>query len=125
MTPPVRAVLYPLAVNEAGGRLAVEPDHAAHVDQLVRQVLLTAPGERVNRPDFGCGLRQMIFTPNSDVTAALAQVAVIQALETWLGTVIDVDQVVVTANAERLELQVAYVITARQERRYLNLEVAI
>jgi uncharacterized protein len=122
---PIRALRYPLAVDPPLGRLAIESDHAAHVDQLVRQVLLTGPGERVNRPDFGCGLRQMVFAPNSEVTATLAQVTVLQALQEWLGEVIDVDGVQVTAIEERLELVVAYVIRATQERRYLNLEVAV
>ena len=67
----------------------------------------------------------MVFAPNSDVTASLTQVMVFQALEKWLGTLIDVTQVEVNAIEEVLEVRIAYLLKARQERRYLNLEVTL
>jgi phage baseplate assembly protein W len=115
---------FPVAVDAGVGRLAVERDDARHVDQLIRQVLLTNPGERINRPGFGCGLRAMVFAPNSELTAGLAQVAVFEALTEWLGDLIDVDRVDASALGERLELRVAYVLRSSGERRFLNLEVA-
>ena len=45
-------------------------DDAEHVRDMIEQVLFTVPGERVNRPDFGCGLLQLVFAPNSDTLAA-------------------------------------------------------
>jgi uncharacterized protein len=117
------SVRYPFAVDSAAGRLAQEPDYAAHVDQLVRQTLLTSPGERINRPDFGCGLRRMVFAPNSPATASLLQVMILQALERWLADVVSVDQVRVVEADSRLEVTVAYVINARAQRRILNLVV--
>lgn len=115
---------FPVGVDAGVGKLAVERDNARHVDQLIRQVLLTNPGERVNRPGFGCGLRAMVFAPNSELTAGLAQVAVFQALTEWLSDLIDVDSVDARALSETLELQVAYVLRSSGERRFLNLEVA-
>lgn len=123
MRPVSDSVRFPYAVDRQAGRLAQEPDYAAHVDQLVRQVLLTSPGERVNRPDFGCGLRRMVFAPNSTTTASLLQVMVLEALERWLAGVITVDRVAVRATDATLEVTVAYVIDARAERRFLNLVV--
>jgi phage baseplate assembly protein W len=117
------SVRFPFAVDLEAGRLAQEPDYAAHVDQLIRQVLLTSPGERINRPDFGCGLRRMVFAPNSTTTASLLQVMVLEALQRWLTGVITVDQVRVLATDALLEVTVAYVIDARAERRFLNLAV--
>lgn len=117
------SVRYPFAIDPEAGRLAQEPDYAAHVDQLVRQVLLTSPGERINRPDFGCGLRRMVFAPNSTATASLLQVMVLEALERWLADVITVDQVRVVSRDSLLEVTVAYIINARAERRFLNLVV--
>lgn len=113
---------YPVGID-VSGRFAEEPDYAAHVEQLIRQVLLTSPGERTHRPDFGCGLRAMVFAPSSDASAQLLQVMVKQSLDRWLGSVIHVDEVEVRAAEERLEVRVAYLLTARGERRYLNLEV--
>jgi phage baseplate assembly protein W len=90
---------------------------------MMFQVLFTAPGERVNRPDFGCGIKRLVFAPNSEVSAALAQVTIFQALNKWLGSAIDVNDVKAQAIEERLEISITYTLKARSERRYLNLEV--
>jgi len=122
---PFTSIRYPFAIDAGLGRLAEEPDYPAHVEQLMRQVLLTNPGERIDRPDFGCGIRRMVFAPNSDVSANLLQASVFQALDRWLGTVIKVDDVKATVIDERLEVRITYVLLARQQRRYLNVEVTI
>lgn len=125
MNTPITSIHYPFAIDAGVGRLAEETDYAAHVEQMIKQVLFTNPGERINRPDFGCGLRRMVFAPNSEVTASLTQVTVFQALETWLGNLINVDEVRVKAIEEVLEVRIVYMLKARQERRYLNLEVTL
>ena len=76
------------------GRVA-DALHVDHIRQLIEQVLFTAPGERVNRPDFGCGLKQMVFLPNSDALAAATQVLVQGAPQRWLERVIQVERVAV------------------------------
>ena len=93
------------------------------MDQLIRQVLFTSPGERVNRPDFGCGIKRLVFAPNSEVSANLAQVTIFESLRRWLDPVITVNDVKVKALNEVVQIQIVYVLKARQERRYLNLEV--
>ena len=119
------SIRYPLAIDAGFGRLATEEDYAEHVEQMIKQVLLTNPGERINRPDFGCGIRRMVFAPNSELSASLAQVSVYQALDKWLSTVIDVTRVEVQARAEVLEITIVYILRVRQERRILNLEVTV
>ena len=119
------SIRYPFAVDAGLGRLAEETNYAEHIEQLIKQVLFTAPGERVNRPDFGCGIKRMVFAPNDPVTASLAQVTIFQSLKRWLGSVIDVQDVKAVAVNERLEIKIAYSLKARQERRYLNLELAL
>ena len=121
----VYAFQYPFAVDAGLGRLAVQTDFAEHVEQLIKQVLFTNPGERVNRPDFGCGIRRMVFAPNSQESASLAQVTIFQALEKWLSPLIKVDQVEVNAVEETLTIKIGYLLKARQERRYLNIEVGM
>ena len=118
-----RSIAYPLCIDDGLGRLGEEPDYPSHVDQMIRQVILTNPGERINRPDFGCGLRRMLFAPNSDVAANLARASVLQALERWLSTAITVDDVTVSSVDERLEVRVSYILKVRQQRRFLNIEV--
>ena len=62
---------------------------------LIEQVLFTAPGERVNRPEFGCGLKQLVFAPASDALAAATEQLVHGALIRWLDPVISVEKVAV------------------------------
>lgn len=119
----VRSIQFPTAIDRQRGTYAEERDHAAHVEQMILQVLFTTPGERAMRPDFGCGLRDMVFAPNSEVTANLLQVTVQAALDQWLGGVIRTDDVAVRAVEERLEVRITYLLRARMERRILNLEV--
>lgn len=123
MAEPFTSIRHPFAVDLGRGRLAEEENYAEHVEQMMIQVLFTAPGERVNRPDFGCGIRRLVFAPNSEVSATLAQVTIYQALTNWLGSAIDVNDVKAQAIEERLEIKIAYTLKARGERRYLNLEV--
>lgn len=117
------SIRFPLAVDTGRGRIAEEEDYAKHIEQMIHQVLFVAPGERINRPDFGCGIKRLVFAPNSEVSASLAQVSVFQALTTWLGTAITVNDVKVRAVEERLEITIVYTLKARGERRYLNMEV--
>ena len=125
MNQTITSIRYPIAIDQGLGTLMEETSYSRHVEQLMMQVLLTSPGERINRPDFGCGLRQMVFAPNSDASASLTQVLVMQALEKWLADLITVSEVRVKAVNETLEVGIVYVLNARQERRYLNVEVTL
>ncbi len=91
------------------GRTAATDD-ADHIRDLIEQVLFTSPGERVMRPDFGSGLLQLVFAPNSEVLAATTQVLVQSALQRWLGEWILVESVQVAAVDSTLRVRVQYVI---------------
>jgi len=123
MTTPFTSIKHPFTVDLGRGRLAEEENYAQHVEQMMFQVLFTAPGERADRPDFGCGVKRLVFAPNSEVSAALAQVTIFQALTRWLGTAITVNDVKAQAIDSRMEIKIAYTLKARGERRFLNLEV--
>jgi len=123
MSTPFTSIKHPFAVDLGRGRLAEEENYAQHVEQMMFQVLFTAPGERVDRPDFGCGVKRLVFAPNSEVSAALAQVTIFQALTRWLGAAITVNDVKAQAIDSRMEIKIAYTLKARGERRFLNLEV--
>jgi len=121
----VYAFEYPFALDAGLNSLAVQTDYAEHVEQLMKQVLFTNPGERINRPDFGCGIRRMVFSPNSQESASLAQVTIYQALQKWLGSLIKVEEVKIKALEEVLEIRIGYLLKIRRERRYLNMEVSV
>src|SRR5690242_6221974 len=79
-----------------------------YVRQLIEQVLFTSPGERVNLPDFGSGLLQLPFAPNSMEMAAATQFAVQAALQKWLSNYVKVESVTATAQDEKLTVVVTY-----------------
>jgi phage baseplate assembly protein W len=120
---PFEAFRHPVTLEAPRGRLLKESHYPEYVSQLIKQVLLTAPGERVNRPDFGAGLRRLVFSPSSGETATLLQTTVFQSLERWLGDLISVDQVQTAFDNGRLDVVVVYTVKSRGETQVLNLEV--
>lgn len=101
---------------DAGGHTATAADADAHTRDLIEQALFTAPGERVNRPTFGCGLAQLVFAPNSDELAAATQFLVQGALQQWLSDLIQVEEVVVEHDDSALRVEVQYVNRRTQRR---------
>lgn len=106
---------FPFRVD-GRGRSALT-DGADHVRDLVEQVLFTSPGERVNRPDFGCGLLQLVFQPNAEPLAHAVRATVQASLQQWLGELIAVDRVTVDAEDSELQVTVGYTIRSTQESR--------
>src|SRR5678816_164210 len=101
-----------------GRSRTAEADSAdAHIRDLIETVLFTVPGERVNRPDFGCGLLELVFAPNSVELAATLQALVQGALQQWLGTLIRVEEVLADATDATLSVRVRYTVLATQETR--------
>ncbi|WP_068076543.1 GPW/gp25 family protein [Novosphingobium lentum] len=90
---------FPFAIDAGSGQ-AARASYQDHVDQMIRQVLLTDPGERVCLPTFGAGLRRLIFAPISAQLGATTQMIVTQALTTWLGNQITVQKVTVVTSAD-------------------------
>ena len=97
---------FPMHVD-GRGRLAVT-DANDHVRDMIHQVLFTSPGERVNRPDFGCGLLQLVFLPNSEPLAIATEFTIKSALQTWLGDVIQTEEVSVLNEDSTLRVKVVY-----------------
>jgi phage baseplate assembly protein W len=85
---------FPFHIDAASGQ-AARTSYQDHVDQMIRQVLLTDPGERVCLPTFGAGLRRLLFAPLSAQLQASTQMVVTQALNAWLADQITVQKVTV------------------------------
>ena len=94
-----------------------ETAYDEHVRDLVEQLLLSNPGERVNRPTWGSGLLQLAFAPNSVALAGATQATVAANLQQWLGDVIEVQTVAVNAVDATLEITVDYVVRRTNTRR--------
>jgi phage baseplate assembly protein W len=102
-----RSLDHPFAIGGDGRAVTTLGDD--HVRDMIEQVLFTAPGERVMLPEFGCGLLALVFEPNSELLAAATELLVRGSLQRWLGDVIDVSSVRVSADDERLTVDVQYV----------------
>lgn len=97
-----------------GGRVELVEEEAA-VRQAILLLLSTAPGERVMRPDFGCSLRKLVFSPNDETTAGLAIHYVRQALNRWEPRVeiVKLDANNSEADGSRLTIELEYRIKSR------------
>ena len=84
----------PFHIDAASGQ-AAQASYQDHVDQMIRQILLTDPGERVCLPTFGAGLRRLLFAPLSAQLQASTQMIVTQSLNAWLSNQITVQNVTV------------------------------
>lgn len=106
-------VAFPYRVDGRGRTAEAENDDA-HLRDLIEQLLFTVPGERVNRPDFGCGLLQLVFAPNSAELAATLQALVQGALQQWLGQLMRIDEVSVSSEEATLTVLVRYTVLRTQ-----------
>jgi phage baseplate assembly protein W len=106
---------YPFHFDSRGRTASTDEDD--HVRDMIELLLLTDPGERVNRPDFGSGLRQLVFAPNSAELAAALQFTVRAALQRWLSDVIEVQALEVTSADSTLTVELKYVIRRTNEVR--------
>lgn len=89
------------------GRTAATDDND-HIRDMIEQLLFTNPGERVNRPDFGSGLLQLIFAPNSTELAATCQFTMQAGLQQWLGDLIEVQTLEVISENSELRIDLEY-----------------
>jgi phage baseplate assembly protein W len=96
------------------GRSAATGDDD-HIRDMIEQFLFTNAGERVNRPDFGSGLLQLVFAPNSPELAATVQFTIQAGLQRWLSDVIAVQKVEVTSDDSTLRVLVQYVANRTNE----------
>jgi phage baseplate assembly protein W len=106
---------FPFGFDPRGrSRLTDDNDH---VRDLIEQVLFTVPGERVNRPEFGTPLKQLVFEGASEALATSTEQMIHGALLRWLEPVISVERVTVTAEQETLNVTVVYARRDAGERR--------
>ncbi len=98
------------------GRTALT-DRDEHIRDMIEQFLFTNAGERVNRPDFGSGLLQLVFAPNSPELAAALQHTVQAGLQRWLGDLIEVQKLEVTSQDARLRVELQYTVRRTGEVR--------
>lgn len=110
------AMRFPFHIGSRGSTATTSGNEDAYVRDLLEQVLLTTPGERVNRPDFGSGLLGMVFAPGGEVLQAALQASVQAALQRWLSDAVMVQAVRVSVEDSTVSVTVQYVIQRTQEQ---------
>jgi Bacteriophage baseplate protein W len=118
---------FPFRIDPAS-RQGARTGYEAHVEQMIRQILLTSPGERADLPELGCGLRQLLFAPHSDAVDSTTQILVKQALDRWLASQITVKKVSVgpgnSGDASQILVEIDYVLTETQSQKQINVLVS-
>ncbi len=104
---------YPFHID--GRERTASTSNADHIRDLIEQILFTTPGERVNRPDFGAGILQFVFGPNSPEKAAATQFMIQGALQQHLGSRVSIEDVHADAVDSRLVIKITYRLTSSDE----------
>jgi len=99
---------FPFHFDPTGRTASANADD--HIRQMIELLLFTSPGERVNRPDFGSGLRNILFAPNSPELASALQFSIKASINRWLGDLIDLKALEVTSEDSTLRITVQYVV---------------
>jgi phage baseplate assembly protein W len=97
-----------------------------HLRDLILQVLLTNPGERVNLPEFGVGVQRLVFEPNSETLRATTQFLISNNLQRWLGDRITVEGVTVSSEVgdeETVTIEIVYTVKVTQERQRIQVQI--
>jgi phage baseplate assembly protein W len=100
---------FPFELTPDGAVAVADEDQ--HVRQGLEQILFTSPGERVMLPDFGCGVRDLVFGGNSAVLAAAAEFRIARALQIYMGSRVLINSVDVSNEQEKLVIQIVYTKT--------------
>ncbi|MFI8997166.1 GPW/gp25 family protein [Streptomyces sp. NPDC053542] len=108
-------IAFPFRTDRRGR--TAHSDHDEHVRDLIEQLLFTSPGERVMRPDFGCGLLDLVFTPNSPELASAVELSVQASLQRWLGDLIEVESLDVVNEENVVRVYLRYVVRSTASRR--------
>ncbi len=112
---------FPFQLDTRGQ--AADPGYERHVREMIEQLLFTRPGERVNRPDFGCGLLELVFSPDTAEDASVTERLARASLQRYLGDVATVTALVVEARDTTLDIRVEYELPGIEERQVATFEL--
>jgi uncharacterized protein len=102
-----RFLQFPFRKGHSGGGAEID-NIDQHIKDKMMQILFTIPGERVNLPDFGCGLRDLVFEGNNEVLVAAVRFKISRSLSRWIGEEVAIDKVEVFSEEEVLYIQIIY-----------------
>ncbi len=108
-------IAFPYHIDGRGR--SAESDNDGHIREMIEQFIFTNPGERLNRPDFGSGLQQLIYTTNRPELASALQFTIQAGLNRWLGDLIELRSLEVLNDGAELHITLSYVVRRTNEVR--------
>jgi phage baseplate assembly protein W len=114
------SIHHPFEIDADLGATRTDDNRDRYIRQLMTQLLLTSPGERTNRPEFGCGIRQLVFDPTSTVGGTFGQIVVHQALTRWMSDLVEVHNIEVSGVENRIDIAITYRPLHRRTTDVLN-----
>lgn len=122
MTPPDgRHLAFPFRIA-ADGRTAQVDSLPQHIREEIIQLVLTNPGERLFLPEFGAGVRRLVFENAGEITAATAKATLTQALSRWLGERVTPEEIAVESNNETISIDLRYRVAGTPDQRRIRFE---
>jgi phage baseplate assembly protein W len=112
---------FPFRIGADGRSVRVET-LSEHVRDEIVQLILTNQGERAFLPEFGGGARRLVFEGTSEATQAMARAMLSQALDTWLASRVTVDELEVTLENARIDVDLRYRIAGEPDPRRLRFQ---
>jgi hypothetical protein len=119
----MNAIDFPFRFDHHGRTASTGDDE--HIRDMIEQFMFTNAGERVNRPDFGSGLLQLVFAPNSPELAVALQFTVQAGLQRWLGDIVEIQTLEVTSEDAKLQVNLQYRVRRTQEVRVATFERSV
>ena len=99
----------PFGLTAEGATATADEDRV--IRQRLEQILFTSPGERVMLPEFGCGVRDLVFAGNNQTLAAATEFTVAKALQSHMGDRVMINAVDVVNEGEKLFVHIVYTKT--------------
>lgn len=111
---------FPVGVNTATGRIALS-ELEDDIKESIRIIVATAPGERLMRPDFGCGIHDLVFSTISSATVGLLETRIRESINRFEARVEIVKLDISTMGAEKGKLEINLACRIRDTNNEFNL----
>jgi len=121
--PDGRHLAFPFRIGP-DGRTATPVDLPSHVRDELLQLLLTNSGERLFLPEFGGGVRKLVFEPLEESLAGVTKARLTQAINRWLGHRVKLENLKVTTSGAQFEVEIRYRLAGAQDARVLKFQRA-
>ena len=116
-----RHLSFPFRVGP-DGRTAQVASLDEHIRDELIQLLLTNPGERAFLPEFGGGLRRLVFEPADEASQGMTKAAVTQAISNWLGHRVTLEDLVVEIENATIEVEIKYRVAGTEDSRVMRFQ---